>query len=70
MIELAKAELGRCGYDEERRGSEGSVVGGEERASQYLWNTPAVCQKSYIDPKSSDRFNAGETILSVLYLLG
>jgi DNA topoisomerase IB len=30
--------------------------------SEYLGNTPAVCRKSYIDPKLFDRFDAGETI--------
>jgi DNA topoisomerase-1 len=30
--------------------------------SEYLGNTPAVCRRSYIDPKLFDRFDAGETI--------
>lgn len=38
--------------------------------SQYLGNTPAVCKKSYIDPRILDRFDHGETIASVLKRLG
>ena len=40
--------------------------GAVRAVSEYLWNTPAVCRKSYIDPKLLDRFDAGETILSAL----
>ncbi|MDX6652436.1 MAG: topoisomerase [Solirubrobacterales bacterium] len=30
--------------------------------SEYLGNTPAVCRRSYIDPRVFDRFDSGETI--------
>lgn len=38
--------------------------------SQYLGNTPAVCRKSYIDPRILDRFESGETIAPVLKRVG
>ena len=38
--------------------------------SEYLGNTPAVCRRSYIDPRVIDRFERGETISSVLSRLG
>jgi DNA topoisomerase IB len=37
--------------------------------SEYLGNTPAVCRRSYIDPKVLDRFDGGETIAPVLQRL-
>ena len=32
------------------------------RVSEALGNTPAVCRRSYIDPRAIERFRAGETI--------
>jgi DNA topoisomerase I len=32
----------------------------------YLSNTPAVCRRSYIDPRTFDRFDSGETIQTAL----
>jgi DNA topoisomerase I len=33
-----------------------------KRVAGYLGNTPAVCRRSYLDPKVLDRFEGGETI--------
>jgi DNA topoisomerase IB len=37
-----------------------------KEVARYLYNTPAVCRSSYIDPRAFDRFDAGETIHSDL----
>ena len=34
--------------------------------AHYLGNTPAVCRKSYVDPRVVDRYRAGVTIAAVL----
>jgi DNA topoisomerase IB len=34
--------------------------------AHYLGNTPAVCRRSYIDPRVIDRFNDGQTIRPVM----
>ena len=41
-----------------------------QEASHYLGNTPAVCRKSYVDPRVIDRYEAGVTIAGVLEELG
>ena len=41
-----------------------------KRVAGYLGNTPAVCRRSYLDPKVLDRFEGGETIASDLRKLG
>ncbi|MFN2612213.1 MAG: DNA topoisomerase IB, partial [Solirubrobacterales bacterium] len=33
-----------------------------KQVASYLSNTPAVCRRSYIDPRVIDRFQSGETI--------
>jgi DNA topoisomerase IB len=38
--------------------------------SDYLGNTPAVCRKSYVDPRVIDRYRDGRTILPALDALG
>ncbi|MGH2772594.1 MAG: DNA topoisomerase IB, partial [Actinomycetota bacterium] len=38
--------------------------------SHYLGNTPAVCRKSYIDPRVIDRYQSGVTIAGALGALG
>ena len=63
-IELAKvrprgAEMAKTARQRAARGAVKVV-------SEYLGNTPAVCRKSYIDPKLLDRFDAGETIAAAL----
>jgi DNA topoisomerase IB len=39
-----------------------AVVSAVKEVAAYLSNTPAVCRRSYIDPRVIDRFEAGETI--------
>jgi DNA topoisomerase IB len=34
--------------------------------AEYLGNTPAVCRKSYIDPRVFDRYRSGWTIAETL----
>ncbi|MFP5299239.1 MAG: DNA topoisomerase IB [Actinomycetota bacterium] len=41
-----------------------------KEVSHYLGNTPAVCRKSYIDPRVIDRYEGGLTIAGVLEELG
>ena len=41
-----------------------------QEAAHYLGNTPAVCRKSYVDPRVVDRFESGVTIAGVLEELG
>jgi DNA topoisomerase-1 len=38
--------------------------------SAYLGNTPAVCRKSYVDPRVIDRYREGRTILAALDAIG
>jgi DNA topoisomerase IB len=57
---------------------DGMTAAGRKRAvahavrevSEYLGNTPAVCRRSYIDPRVIDHFESGETINNVLPRLG
>ena len=37
-----------------------------KQVAEYLSNTPAVCRRSYIDPRTFDRFDSGETIRAAL----
>ncbi len=37
-----------------------------QEVSHYLGNTPAVCRKSYVDPRVIDRYSSGWTIAPVL----
>jgi DNA topoisomerase IB len=41
-----------------------------KEVSEYLGNTPAVCRKSYIDPRVIERYHRGETIAGDLDRLG
>lgn len=41
-----------------------------QEVSHYLGNTPAVCRRSYIDPRVIDRYQAGVTISGALSVLG
>jgi DNA topoisomerase IB len=37
-----------------------------QEVAHYLGNTPAVCRKSYVDPRVVDRYRAGVTIADAL----
>ncbi len=41
-----------------------------QEVAHYLGNTPAVCRKSYVDPRVVDRYRAGVTIADTLSQLG
>ncbi|MGH2808917.1 MAG: DNA topoisomerase IB [Actinomycetota bacterium] len=41
-----------------------------QEAAHYLGNTPAVCRKSYVDPRVIDHYESGVTIAGVLENLG
>ena len=41
-----------------------------QEVAHYLGNTPAVCRKSYIDPRVVDRYLAGVTIAGTLSRIG
>ncbi|NHC45027.1 DNA topoisomerase IB [Motilibacter aurantiacus] len=47
-----------------------AVARGVKEVSTYLGNTPAVCRKSYIDPRVIDLFEDGVTIAPALERLG
>jgi DNA topoisomerase I len=38
--------------------------------SDYLGNTPAVCRRSYVDPRVIDRYREGRTIIAALDEVG
>jgi DNA topoisomerase IB len=41
-----------------------------EEVAHYLGNTPAVCRKSYIDPRVFDRYLSGWTIAGTVDVIG
>jgi DNA topoisomerase IB len=47
-------------------GHQRSVAGVIREVATALGNTPAVCRKSYIDPRVLDGFSAGDTIAAVV----
>ena len=38
------------------------VVAAIKEVAQHLGNTPAVCRSAYVDPRTIESFNRGETI--------
>jgi DNA topoisomerase-1 len=57
------AEDGQPASAAARKRAANAVV---RQVADYLSNTPAVCRRSYIDPRAFDRFDSGETIHSAL----
>jgi DNA topoisomerase IB len=49
-----------------RTARERAVSRAYQEVAHYLGNTPAVCRKSYVDPRVVDRYRAGVTIAEVL----
>ena len=41
-----------------------------QEVAHYLGNTPAVCRKSYVDPRVIDRYESGVTIYPAIEKLG
>ncbi|MBI2708146.1 MAG: DNA topoisomerase IB [Actinobacteria bacterium] len=46
-----------------------AVARAVKEVAHYLGNTPAVCRKSYIDPRIVDRYHAGATVQDALVAL-
>jgi DNA topoisomerase IB len=53
-----------------KTGRKRAVARAFQEASHYLGNTPAVCRKSYVDPRVIDHYESGVTIAGVLEELG
>jgi DNA topoisomerase IB len=49
---------GRASMNSRRRAKTTAIAG----TAELLGNTPAVCRKSYIDPRLFDRYESGETV--------
>jgi DNA topoisomerase-1 len=59
---LAAAELAAVEPPSSKTAAERAIREAVKRVAEQLGNTPAVCRRSYIDPKVLDRFRQGETI--------
>jgi DNA topoisomerase-1 len=59
---LAAAELAAVEPPSSKRAAERAIREAIANVAERLGNTPAVCRRSYIDPKVLDRYRAGETI--------
>jgi DNA topoisomerase IB len=59
---LAAVELAVIGPPSSKGGAERAIREAVKRVAEQLGNTPAVCRRSYIDPKVLDRFRGGTTI--------
>jgi DNA topoisomerase I len=59
---LAAVELAREPKPTTERAATRSIKAAITRVAEALGNTPAVCRRSYVDPRVIDRFRAGETI--------
>ncbi|HKN38105.1 MAG TPA: DNA topoisomerase IB [Acidimicrobiia bacterium] len=60
-VALAVAERARS-----RTGRRRAISRAYQEVAHYLGNTPAVCRKSYVDPRVVDRYRAGVTIADAL----
>jgi DNA topoisomerase I len=49
-----------------RTGRKRAISRAYQEVAHYLGNTPAVCRKSYVDPRVVDRYRAGVTIADAL----
>ena len=59
---LAAVELASAPEPTSEAAAKRSVRAAVERVAEALGNTPAVCRRSYIDPRVIERFREGETI--------
>jgi DNA topoisomerase IB len=59
---LAAVELAGEPEPESEAEAKRSIRAAVERVAEALGNTPAVCRRSYIDPRVLERFREGETI--------
>jgi DNA topoisomerase IB len=59
---LAAVELAREDEPTSKAAAERSIRAAVERVADLLGNTPAVCRRSYIDPRVIERFREGAVI--------
>ena len=59
---LAAVELARLGPPGSKRAGERAIKEAVGVVAERLGNTPAVCRRSYVDPRLLDRFREGATI--------
>jgi len=59
---LAAVELGATEIPDSKRGRDRKIKEAVASVAELLGNTPAVCRKSYIDPRVLDRFRNGHQI--------
>jgi DNA topoisomerase IB len=59
---LAAVELAGEPKPASEAAAKGSIRAAVERVAEALGNTPAVCRRSYIDPRVIERFGEGKTI--------
>jgi DNA topoisomerase I len=59
---LAAVELAGAEPPGSKSGAERAIREAIKRVADQLGNTPAVCRRSYVDPKVLDRFRDGRTI--------
>jgi DNA topoisomerase IB len=59
---LAAVELAREDEPSSKAAAERSIRAAVERVADVLGNTPAVCRRSYIDPRLIERFREGTVI--------
>jgi DNA topoisomerase IB len=63
---LAAVALAVSAAVESRTGRQRAVARAMREVAGYLGNTPAVCRRSYVDPRVIDRYLDGETIAPAL----
>lgn len=59
---LAAVELAREEEPRSKAAAERAIRAGIERVAELLGNTPAVCRRSYVDPRVIERFREGVVI--------
>lgn len=59
---LAAAELAGEPKPDSEAAAKRTIAAAVGRVAERLGNTPAVCRRSYIDPRVLDRYRDGETI--------
>jgi DNA topoisomerase IB len=63
---LAAVALGVAERAPSQSGRKRAITRAYKEVAHYLGNTPAVCRKSYVDPRVVDRYRAGVTIGAAL----
>lgn len=63
---LAAVSLAAAGIEKRRGARERRVREAIATVAAYLGNTPAVCRRSYVDPRVVDRYRDGSTIAATL----